>query len=412
MEHNRDFKGIWIPKEIWADKKLSIIEKVLLAEINSLDNEKGCFASNGYFADLFSRSETMICIYISKLKKLGYIREESFDGRVRILRSNRETYNLPLEFSRGMPLENSRGILYNKEEYNKEYSLSKDKEEYSDSPSRKSPLIDFWNKLSNTQKHKDTSTKIYKKSHISLNKLRKGIFFKKIYLNPDFIKKHNIDSHILEKKWSGEEIKQIMVYMNQALKEGGCSWVKNVHKLPKSIPDFLYNIKQGTSFFLLFSQKPPIPFSKVKTKSRINYTKLPIIELDEVRQPLVKEEYFLKMKNIFSHVFSNTTNDLQNKQIDNILEEFIFYHSEEIPRYKWNGEQEQKINYHLGYEGLPLDFLKEYAKYIQENIPETYRTPRSLQLNSDNFRKFLHSFCSLKNINITTLKSKNNVGKN
>ena len=32
---NRDFKGIWIPKEIWFSTYLSIKEKCLLAEINS-----------------------------------------------------------------------------------------------------------------------------------------------------------------------------------------------------------------------------------------------------------------------------------------------------------------------------------------------------------------------------------------
>ena len=42
----RDFKGIWISKEIWLSKDLSLMEKVLFVEIVSLDNERGCFASN------------------------------------------------------------------------------------------------------------------------------------------------------------------------------------------------------------------------------------------------------------------------------------------------------------------------------------------------------------------------------
>jgi hypothetical protein len=37
MKENRDFKGVWIPKEIWINTDLSIIEKVLLVEIDSLD---------------------------------------------------------------------------------------------------------------------------------------------------------------------------------------------------------------------------------------------------------------------------------------------------------------------------------------------------------------------------------------
>ena len=39
---SRDFKGIWIPKEIWESENLSIMEKVLFVEIHSLDNERGC----------------------------------------------------------------------------------------------------------------------------------------------------------------------------------------------------------------------------------------------------------------------------------------------------------------------------------------------------------------------------------
>jgi hypothetical protein len=27
MKENRDFKGVWIPKEVWLNENLSIIEK-------------------------------------------------------------------------------------------------------------------------------------------------------------------------------------------------------------------------------------------------------------------------------------------------------------------------------------------------------------------------------------------------
>jgi len=84
----RGFKGVWIPKEIYLDKKLSWTEKILLIEINSLDTEKGCFASNRYFASFIGVSETQISVCISTLKKRGYIYQERFDGRYRILRSN------------------------------------------------------------------------------------------------------------------------------------------------------------------------------------------------------------------------------------------------------------------------------------------------------------------------------------
>lgn len=88
MSKNRDFKGVWIPKEIYLDDNLNWTEKILLIEIDSLDNENGCYASNEYFADFLSKSKVYISNCISKLKKDGYIRQESFDGRTRVLKSN------------------------------------------------------------------------------------------------------------------------------------------------------------------------------------------------------------------------------------------------------------------------------------------------------------------------------------
>lgn len=85
---SRNFKGIWIPAEIWLDKRLSYFERCLLAEINSLDGEEGCYASNEYLANFFNERERKIQEGISKLKELGYIEQTSFNGRTRVLRSN------------------------------------------------------------------------------------------------------------------------------------------------------------------------------------------------------------------------------------------------------------------------------------------------------------------------------------
>jgi len=70
---SRDFKGIWIPKEIWESTQLSIMEKVLFVEIHSLDNERGCYASNRYFSEFFGISERQIQTYIANLKSNGFI---------------------------------------------------------------------------------------------------------------------------------------------------------------------------------------------------------------------------------------------------------------------------------------------------------------------------------------------------
>lgn len=82
---NRDFKGVWIPKEVWLNRELDLTEKALLIEIHSLDNEFHCIASNEYFADFLNCSVSTITRAIKHLKDLGFI-ESDFDGRVRKLR--------------------------------------------------------------------------------------------------------------------------------------------------------------------------------------------------------------------------------------------------------------------------------------------------------------------------------------
>jgi len=87
MKENRDFKGVWIPKEIWLNNDLSIIEKVLLVEIDSLDNsDRGCFASNEYLAKFVQLSESRVAHIISDLKKRKYLIVVFTDGRNRGLK--------------------------------------------------------------------------------------------------------------------------------------------------------------------------------------------------------------------------------------------------------------------------------------------------------------------------------------
>ena len=74
MDAKRGFKGIWIPKEIWLSRDLTLQEKVFLAEIDSLDNDKGCFASNKYFSDFFGLTKSRCSQVIKSLEDKGYIK--------------------------------------------------------------------------------------------------------------------------------------------------------------------------------------------------------------------------------------------------------------------------------------------------------------------------------------------------
>jgi hypothetical protein len=82
----RGFKGVFIPADIWLNTELTASEKMLFAEIDSLDNEEGCYATNEYLASFCGVSVPTITRGIAKLKSLGYIEQVSFTGRTRILR--------------------------------------------------------------------------------------------------------------------------------------------------------------------------------------------------------------------------------------------------------------------------------------------------------------------------------------
>ena len=87
-QFERDFKGIWIPKEIWLDTRLTALEKVILMEIDSLDtNEEGCYASNKYISEFCQCKERKVSLAINKLIELGYLELKNFDGRRRYLQS-------------------------------------------------------------------------------------------------------------------------------------------------------------------------------------------------------------------------------------------------------------------------------------------------------------------------------------
>ena len=72
----REFKGLWIPREIWETPKLGVVEKTFFGEIFALDGEDGCFASNEHFCKMFGVKERQVRNYIKKLKDLGLITVE------------------------------------------------------------------------------------------------------------------------------------------------------------------------------------------------------------------------------------------------------------------------------------------------------------------------------------------------
>lgn len=81
----REFKGVWIPAEIWLDSRLTLVEKALYAEIDSFTgNDKTFHKTNDTIQLEYGISRPTVSKSIKKLEELGFI-ETRFDGRIRHL---------------------------------------------------------------------------------------------------------------------------------------------------------------------------------------------------------------------------------------------------------------------------------------------------------------------------------------
>lgn len=78
IPENRDFKGVWIYKNLYLSREYTPNEKFLLLEIYSLSKGKNkqCYANNRHFADFIGVKENTIQKAILKLEKNGHIRRE------------------------------------------------------------------------------------------------------------------------------------------------------------------------------------------------------------------------------------------------------------------------------------------------------------------------------------------------
>ena len=91
---HRDFKGVFIPKDIWLSEELSLIEKCLFVEIDSLDNSDHCYASNEHFAKFLGCSEKTVSRAIQTLenrKMIEVSRTVTKEGTKRIMSVGRWT---------------------------------------------------------------------------------------------------------------------------------------------------------------------------------------------------------------------------------------------------------------------------------------------------------------------------------
>lgn len=128
-KQDRGFKGVWIEKEIWLTKELTWLEKLFLTEIDSLDNENHCYASNDHFSDFFDISKSRCSQIINSLIKKGYLKAKYlYEGkeikkRFLIVQQNKikKSEKRELKSNREQYLVDKIGYLNNKTGYLESY---------------------------------------------------------------------------------------------------------------------------------------------------------------------------------------------------------------------------------------------------------------------------------------------------
>jgi len=76
MTTEREFLGVWIPKDIYLHKQLTPTEKLLLAEVTSFSKNGVCFASNEHFSEFLGISKSQVSRLITKLNRNGFVKVE------------------------------------------------------------------------------------------------------------------------------------------------------------------------------------------------------------------------------------------------------------------------------------------------------------------------------------------------
>ena len=110
------FSGVFIPREVLLDADISASGKIIFAIIQSLDNEKGCFASNEYIGQMIGLSESSVRASIGDLVKKNYVSRVVNECGLRTIRTcstasflppQQETIT-PRQISSDPPPENNR----------------------------------------------------------------------------------------------------------------------------------------------------------------------------------------------------------------------------------------------------------------------------------------------------------------
>ena len=82
IEPKRQFTGVWLPRELLLDKRLTAVDKILYAEIASF-GEKGCWKRSEELMELCRVKRDAFAASCKRLIDFGYITQSREYGRMR-----------------------------------------------------------------------------------------------------------------------------------------------------------------------------------------------------------------------------------------------------------------------------------------------------------------------------------------
>lgn len=183
ISDNRDFKGIWIPKEIWLNKDLTLQEKVFLCEIDSLDNDDGCFASNLHFSNFFGLTKSRCSQIINILQEKELI-DVTYQYKSNTKEVERRIIKIRIKYIKGGVKYIKGGYLENAKDNNTllNNTINKDICPSDDEPKEES--FDKYKNIVNLYIENCTNlpkvVKLTSKRKISINKLLKELSLEEI----------------------------------------------------------------------------------------------------------------------------------------------------------------------------------------------------------------------------------------
>ena len=281
--------GVFVPLEALACPDLSWGARVLFGLLDGLPDFHGpgviiLNETLGQHLGLHPRSVTN---YLAELRSQGFIAKPTADQR-RLLRYSPEhltRYETSIRRLLGNTLEmyvlsRARKKVTSSPESDSGSDILSLKEKESSPPSdssedvydflkqkvispapkeQKDPLVEFWNSLPHTRKHRTPRTKTYQQASRRLRMLQDGLFGR-LHIDRDWMDREKIPHKLTKTKWTEPKIRAGL--RSLALLFHPDFWPIDPSWIPKDLSSLLCTKDSHISWFLKTATDPPPPLKK------------------------------------------------------------------------------------------------------------------------------------------------------